>query len=120
MHEHHNFHGELDAALRAVAPVIGVSFGKHDDKSTWVPQFADGATGEQINAAYDVIEAFDVQEAIEKNARRAALEETDAMMHRAAEDIIGLLITKGIVRDTDLPPALAARIEARKALRARM
>ncbi len=117
MNEQYNFHGELDTALRAVAPVLGVSFGTHDDKKTWVPHFADTATAEQIQAAYEVIEQFDVQAAIDKSARRAALADTDAQMHRAAEDIIELLITKGIVRETDLPPALSARIETRKTLR---
>lgn len=115
-----NIHGEIDKAVKSVAPVVGISFGDMDDKSTWALQFADTASKEQIEAAYAVLHDFDIGAAKARAARTAALGDSDAQMNRAADDIIHLLITKGIVRETDFPPALIQRVEARKALRTRV
>lgn len=49
----------LDAAVRAVAPIIGISMGSRDDKSTWRIDFAPAATQAQRTAAQGVINAFD-------------------------------------------------------------
>lgn len=51
---------QVDEALRAVCPVDAVSFGKINDKATWVLQFAPTATDPQKAAAQAVIDAFDV------------------------------------------------------------
>ena len=50
---------KLDAAIRAVCPIHGVSIGKKDDKSTWRIDFKDEATTEQGASAQAVIDAFD-------------------------------------------------------------
>ena len=50
---------KLDAAIRAVCPIHGVSIGKKDDKSTWRIDFKDEATTEQRASAQAVIDAFD-------------------------------------------------------------
>lgn len=54
-----NIAAKLDAAVRAVCPIYGVSIGRLDDKATWRIDFADEATAEQRAAAQNVLEAFD-------------------------------------------------------------
>lgn len=51
---------ELDKALKAVCPILGVSIGRVNDKSTWRIDFTDEATSEQRAAAQAVVDAFDV------------------------------------------------------------
>lgn len=46
---------ELDAALREVCSIIGVSIGVLDDKSTWRVDFAPEATAAEIEAAHAMI-----------------------------------------------------------------
>lgn len=50
---------DLDAALKAVAPVVGVSFGRRDDKATWRIDFEPSVTAEQRAAAQVVVDGFD-------------------------------------------------------------
>lgn len=50
---------KLDAAIKAVCPIHGVSIGRKDDKSTWRIDFKDEATTEQRAAAQAVLDAFD-------------------------------------------------------------
>jgi hypothetical protein len=50
---------KLDAALRSVCPIDGVSIGRKDDKATWRIDFKDEATSEQRTAAQAVLDAFD-------------------------------------------------------------
>jgi hypothetical protein len=50
----------LHSRLSAVAPIIGISIGSVDDKSTWRVDFDEGATAQQRADAAGVIEAFDV------------------------------------------------------------
>ena len=38
------FTSRLDAEIRAVAPIVGVSIGRKDDRATWRFDFADEAT----------------------------------------------------------------------------
>ncbi len=52
---------KLDAQLKAVAPIHGVSIGKLDDKATWRVDFKPEATAEQRQAAQAVIDAADVE-----------------------------------------------------------
>lgn len=49
---------KLDEAVKAVAPISGVSIGRRDDRSTWKAHFNDNATPEQIEAAQAVIDGF--------------------------------------------------------------
>lgn len=50
----------LDAALRLVAPIEGVSVVDENDKSTWRVDFKPEATSDQRAAAQAVIDTFDV------------------------------------------------------------
>ena len=50
---------KLDAAIKAVCPIHGVSIGRADDRATWRIDYADEATAEQREAAQDVLDAFD-------------------------------------------------------------
>jgi len=59
----------LDAAVRAVAPIVGVSVGRIDDKATWRIDFAPEATKEERAAAQQVAASFNVAAA--KNAEQA-------------------------------------------------
>ena len=54
-----NVAGKLHEAVAQVAPVVGVSLGKEDDKSTWTITFAEDATKEQMDAAQVIVDAFD-------------------------------------------------------------
>lgn len=42
---------KLDAAIKAVCPIHGVSIGRVDDKAIWRIDFKDEATAEQRSAA---------------------------------------------------------------------
>lgn len=71
---------QLDTALRAVAPITGVSIGRRDDKATWRLDFAPEATQAHRDAAAGVVTSFDVAafeaaETAERDAR--AVLETD-------------------------------------------
>ena len=50
---------DLDAAIKAVCPIDGVSVGRANDKATWRIDFKKEATDEQRKAARDVVAAFD-------------------------------------------------------------
>lgn len=50
----------LDAALRAVCPIRGVSVGNAADKATWRIDFDPAATAQQRTDAAAVLSAFDV------------------------------------------------------------
>ena len=47
---------DLDAAVRAVCPIVGVHIGAAEDKSTWYCTFDDSASDEQKAAAQSVID----------------------------------------------------------------
>ena len=51
--------GRLDAAIKAVCPIDGVSIGHRDDRSTWRIDFREEATAQQRAAAQAVLDAFD-------------------------------------------------------------
>lgn len=70
---------QLDAAIRAVAPIIGVSIGRIKDKSTWRIDFAPEATQAQRTQAANIVAAFDVAAAeATEAAEAAALEALEA------------------------------------------
>jgi hypothetical protein len=50
----------LHEAISAACPIHGVSVGRIGDKATWRIDFDAAATGEQKQAAVDVVAAFDV------------------------------------------------------------
>lgn len=67
----------LDAAIKAVAPIHGISVGRKDDKATWRIDFKEEATAEQRAAAQAVIDAFDAEKVVHNagiDAQIAALE----------------------------------------------
>lgn len=50
----------LDEALKAAGvPIVGVSVGRENERSTWRVDIAAGATPEQVQAAEAVLDAFD-------------------------------------------------------------
>lgn len=53
-----NIAAKLDAAIKAVCPIHGVSIGRADDKQTWRIDYADDATAEQREAAQSVLVSF--------------------------------------------------------------
>jgi hypothetical protein len=79
----HSAATQLDAALRAVAPILGVSIGRRDDKVTWRIDFASEATQAQRDAAAKVVTVFDVAavegaEAAERDAQATLAAEARA------------------------------------------
>lgn len=55
-----SFEARLDAAIKSVCPIHGVSIGRKWDKSTWRIDFRADANADQRSAARSVLDAFDV------------------------------------------------------------
>ena len=70
--------GDIHNAVKAVCPIQGISFGRLNDKSTWIIVYADNATNAQKAAAdallptLNVLDVPDEPDPIEQ--RLAALE----------------------------------------------
>lgn len=92
---------KVDAAVKAVCPIHGISFGRPADKATWRIDFDDAATPEQQQAALDVVAAFDVQNAREQarvDAEIAARERAE-MAPRFSREATLIGIVKDYMRD---------------------
>ena len=63
---------KLDAAVKAAAPIFGVSVGNKSDKATWRIFFKPEATDPQRSAAQGVVDAFDVEAAENPSADELA------------------------------------------------
>ena len=61
---------KLDAAIKAVCPIHGVSIGRKDDKQTWRVDFKDEATAQQRAQASNVVINFDAVAAEQPDPRR--------------------------------------------------
>lgn len=55
-----------------------------------------------------------------EQAQLASLQESDLEMVRVLEDLIGVLIARGVIRFTDLPEAAQRKLRARAQTRARL
>lgn len=69
---------KIDAAVKAVCPIYGVSVGNPADKSTWSIDFKPEATAPQRAAAQAAIDAFDLTQQQADDQAVAAREGTDA------------------------------------------
>lgn len=54
--------GEIDQAIRAVCPILGIAFRRLDDKSTWIINYADDATDAEKKAADALLLTLDLVE----------------------------------------------------------
>ena len=54
---------------------------------------------------------------LQKTGALQSLEQSDQAMARVLEDVIGLLIEKGVIRFTDLPEAAQTKLMTRRELR---
>ena len=54
---------------------------------------------------------------LQKSGALQSLEQSDQAMARVLEDVIGLLIEKGVIRFTDLPEAAQTKLMTRRELR---
>jgi hypothetical protein len=77
---------KLDAAIRAVAPIVGVSIGRQEDKTAWRVDYAPEATQSQRDAAASVVASFDV--AATENAERAETAAVDALEGETRSDAL--------------------------------
>lgn len=68
---------KVDAALKAVCPIDGVSIGRDSDKTTWRIDFSESATADQRAAAQGVIDSFDVTKTLQISAIDDQLEAID-------------------------------------------
>lgn len=50
----------LHEKIAAVAPILGVSIGVYDDKTTWKVAFDQSALPEQKSAAQAILDSFDI------------------------------------------------------------
>ena len=53
---------EIDKAIKAVCPILGISYGRLNDRSTWIINYADDATDEQKRAADELLETLELVE----------------------------------------------------------
>jgi hypothetical protein len=100
-----------------MAQLPGVEYA---DVSGLDPQPTSGWTYDGETFSPPVEPELTPEEAAERN-RKVALAElaaTDLPMIRALEDLIGVLIAKGVIADTDLPSAVNTKLQSRAALRA--
>ena len=95
--------GKLNDEIKKVAPIISVSIGKIDDKTTWRIEFEDGATDKEKNAAKSVIKSFDATAKSkdvfleEKLKNELVSTESTAEIARKMEDLVLLLDANGMV-----------------------
>lgn len=87
---------QLDTQIAAVCPILGVSIGNENDKSTWRIDFATEATAEQRAAAAQVIQDF--------------APETPAP-EPTVKDLIRALKEKEVLTDEDIAAAKTAEAE---------
>jgi hypothetical protein len=81
---------KLDAAVRAVCPIHGVSIGRPDDKTTWRIDVRDEATAQQRGAAQTALNAFDP--AVKTIAElRAETDETELTAARIDATLLNLI-----------------------------
>lgn len=85
-----NIQGKAQAAVDAVCPNFGISFGRLDDKTTWRIDFKPEATAEERAAAQAAIDAFDVEREVgrarDAGAAMARLRDIDAASVRALRE----------------------------------
>src|ERR1700748_191702 len=79
-----------------------------------------GATGQVAADAPELAAFYDAQQADTIEALRQQLAQSDSGMARLVEDLIDVLITKGVIRFTDLPAAAGAKYMERLSTRERM
>ena len=77
---------QLHAQIAAVAPIVGVSIGRKEDKLTWRIDFAPEATQPHRDAAAGVVASFDV-EAVEA-AEASEQEANDTLALAAHTDAV--------------------------------
>lgn len=95
---------KLDAAIKAVCPIHGISIGRKEDKSTWRLVFKDEATAEQKAKAQAVVDAFDVaaEEAKESVLKSLeAIDEATGMNRGLREFILASVEMSKILRTTN-------------------
>lgn len=80
----------LDAALKNVCPIHGVSIGRWANRLTWRIDFKDEATPEQRVAARAVMDAFDPQ-----------APENNQIPKTPIEQLLDKLVTKGVLTKQD-------------------
>jgi hypothetical protein len=86
---------------------------------SWTPDgiiFRDGITQAQIDAVNAVLAAHNPLTPYTSPAIMQ-LQADDALMFRALENLIDLLLLKGVIVGTDFPLAMRQKYQARKALR---
>jgi hypothetical protein len=76
----------LTTQLQAVAPIVGVSIGSRDAKSTWRIDFSPEATQVQRDAAAAVVASFDV--GVVESAEQAETAAADALAGETRADAI--------------------------------
>lgn len=70
----------VETSIKKVCPIVGVSFGRLDDKTTWRIDFTDDANDEQRKAAQEALDAFDVKTFEQRASILAQLDEIDALL----------------------------------------
>lgn len=93
----------LDAAVRAVCPISGVSLGSLADRATWAIRFMPEATAQQRAAAAAVLAAFDPS-AVKEPQPRNLPAEIDALAARNAK-LEAALTAKNLVTHEEIAAA---------------
>lgn len=78
---------KVEAAIKAVCPINGVSIGRVNDKSTWRIDFKDEATQEQRQAAQAALDAFNPEApSVVAVETIVSLEQASPFTHRALRE----------------------------------
>jgi hypothetical protein len=110
---------ELEEAMKAAGVAsIGAVIGRMDDKSTWSVGFATEPSADQKDAAAKVIDDFDLEVAQARVNARIQLAMSDQKMARVVEDLIDLLIVKGVFDPKEFSRPVKDLLASRKSARA--
>jgi len=105
---------KLHNKLASIAPICGVC------PNPPRIDFTEDATEGQKAAAWDVFNNFDWEAAEERAKAEEELAASDAKMSRVIEDVVDLLVARGVFARADLPQSAQDKLATRSALRVKL
>lgn len=94
-----DFVAHVDAAVRAVCPVVGVSIGQWDDASTWRIDYDPVATDAQRVAAAAALASLDLSQPVRSHLRRRIDEDAERIRLRYITPGVGMAMTYAEKKD---------------------
>lgn len=78
--------------ISPICPIDGVSIGRKNNKTTWRIDFKDSATEQQKNDAFRIIDKFDINAYLVRDAEKATAD-GEAISYVKVDGVIQYLIT---------------------------